>query len=74
MAFEPTYILAGDRPVKTDVDPESGKIFIYAWDWKRRIFVKAPEYFDHIYRPSDQDITVLDEDAFQEKVDDLLFA
>ena len=73
MGFTASYILAGDRPVKTGRDPEDGKIYIWAWDWERKVFVKAPEYFEHIYEPTSQDITELDEETFESRVDDLLF-
>lgn len=67
------YALAGDRPIKSVID-EHGHLVVLGWDFARRIFVPAPEHFMDLMAPQGRDVELLDEAAFEERVDDLLFA
>ncbi|TNE86688.1 MAG: hypothetical protein EP330_21100 [Deltaproteobacteria bacterium] len=67
------FAIAGDRPVKT-VRTESGGLQVLGWDWKRKIFVPAPEHFMEMMAPQGRDIEFVDEETFEARVDDLLFA
>ncbi|MCO4746594.1 MAG: hypothetical protein KC912_17500 [Proteobacteria bacterium] len=66
------FAIAGDRPVKS-VRTEDGGLAILGWDWKRKVFVPAPEHFMDLMMPQGRDIDFVDEETFEGRVDDLLF-
>lgn len=66
----PIYAIVGDRPVKAISTPEGG-MDVLSFNWETGEFERDIKYTTTLVSPMDEDVEFVDEETFNQKVEEL---
>lgn len=66
----PIYAIVGDRPVKAIATPEGG-MDVLSFNWEIGEFERDIKYTTTLVSPMDEDVEFVDEETFNQKVEEL---